>query len=147
MSPSLFSNEESKELPTLFSMIPSMKGRIPETPKDDVLVQPFLQKSLGGCHPNLCGLPSYHQWVSKYLALTFGKHSGDPERINFQGVSAMLESTDAQIAASTTNYCASKASKTDPTKDFCNCMLHFFSANNIRQFKCPSRLSKRKHVS
>lgn len=149
VSLALFSNEESKELPTLFSMIPSMKGRIPETPKGWCFSPSLSPKKsfLEGGAIQIC--VAFHSIIPS-MELTFGKHSGDPEQINFQGVSATFESTDAQIAASTTNYCASKAPKTDPTKDFCNCILYFFSANNIsdiRQFKCPFRLSKRKHVS
>ena len=62
VSLSLFSNEESKELPTLFSMIPSMKGRIPETPKGWCFSPSVSKKKSfgGGCHPKLCGLPFHH---------------------------------------------------------------------------------------
>ena len=81
------------------------------------------------------------------MELTFGKHSGDPEQINFQGLSATLESTDAQIAASTTDYCASKHRKQIQPTTFATAYCIFFSANDIRQFKCPFRLSKQKHVS
>lgn len=94
--------------------------------RDDVLVHRFQNKKnfWGGAAIQSC--VAFHSIIPS-MELTFGKHSGDPEQINFQGLSATFESTDAQIAASTTNYCASKAPKTDPTKDFCNCILYFFS--------------------
>lgn len=93
--------------------------------RDDVLVHRFQKKKIfwGGAAIQSC--VAFHSIIPS-MELTFGKHSGDPEQINFQGLSATFESTDAQIAASTTNYCASKAPKTDPTKDFCNCILYFF---------------------